>query len=379
MDGVHVKIDLLMEFSGRLTTFSMGDLLQWAGQERRSGALVLRRSRREKRIYLAGGRVVACLSDDPAEHYGEHLLLHGHLKEAELIQALTWCSREGKRLAEGVVVLELLTPEEASATHRERVHDAVCDTFLWPRGVFVFENETVPEGEALADPWDVMSLTLEGTRWIDELARMRQVLVHDQVVLRRGPAWPPQDADPLERRVARAVEDGRSLEELYRETRGSYFRFLEAAYRLCLREVLDIATVGSPRTADTVDLSIADLLLEQASAEERTLLGRRRLGVPLDVLERLHPRWVQEPGEDELEDLSEPLARLARRADGGRPLGALLDEDPELEGRQLDWLQLELRRGRMALLPGDLVLLDQGAEERSEPLARRWWRKVFRE
>jgi len=33
-----------MEFSGRLAAFPMGDLLQWAKNERRTGALVVRRS-----------------------------------------------------------------------------------------------------------------------------------------------------------------------------------------------------------------------------------------------------------------------------------------------------------------------------------------------
>jgi len=369
-----------VEFSGRLTTFSIGDLIQWAGQERRSGALVVRRSRKEKRIYLRNGKVVACLSDDPAEHYGEHLMLHGYLKERHLIEALTFCSHHKRRLGAALVELEILSTETVEKTLSDRVHDAVCDLFLWKRGVFFFEAEPPPEEEILPAPLDTMGLILEGTRWIDEYRRIRQVLVHDNVVLRRGPSWPPESPTPLEQRIARSVEEGKSLAELYRETRGSFFRFLEAAFQLCLQEVLDIATIGEPSAIDTADLSIADLLLEQASEEDRALFSRRRLGLPLDLLERLHPHWVAPPEGKELEELPEVLQKLARALDGESPLGALLDDDPEVETRQLDYLQLELRRGRLALLPSSPGTLDQQiGGEGGEPMARRWWRKVFKE
>lgn len=367
-----------MEFSGRLTSFSIGDLIQWAAQERRTGALVVRRSRREKRIYLRDGKVVACLSDDPAEHYGEHLMLHGYLKERQLIEALTYCSHNKERLGAALVKLGLLPTETVEKTLRDRVHDAVCDLFLWKRGVFFFEADPPPEEEILPLPLETMGLILEGTRWIDEYRRIRQVLVHDNVILRRGPSWPPDSPTPLEQRIARSVEEGKDLSELYRETRGSYFRFLEATFQLCLKEVLDIATVGEPTAVDTADLSIADLLLEQASQEDRALYTRRRLGLPLDALERLHPRWVTPPSDEERSELSETLRDLVEAMDGESPLGALLHEDPDHETRQLDFLQLELRRGRLALLPGSPQDLEETAEKGGEPIPRRWWRKVFK-
>jgi len=71
-----------MEFSGRLAAFPPAELLQWAHHERRTGALVFRRSRRQKRVFFEKGEVVACLSDDPADYYGQHLQLYGYLTES---------------------------------------------------------------------------------------------------------------------------------------------------------------------------------------------------------------------------------------------------------------------------------------------------------
>ena len=77
-----------MEFSGRLSAFPIGDLLQWAQNEQRTGALVIRRSGREKRIYFQGGDVVSCYSSEAAEFFGQHLLVGGLIDEMALVRAL---------------------------------------------------------------------------------------------------------------------------------------------------------------------------------------------------------------------------------------------------------------------------------------------------
>ena len=51
------------ELTGRLGAVSLAELLQWPGRDRRSGALVVRTARREKRrCSWAGGRVVCIVS-----------------------------------------------------------------------------------------------------------------------------------------------------------------------------------------------------------------------------------------------------------------------------------------------------------------------------
>jgi hypothetical protein len=116
-----------MEFSGRLATIQFGDVLQLAHQERWSGALVVRRTSREKRIFLHHGRVVGCLSDDPAEYLGRHLLLRGALTEKDLARALAWCSEHGRRLGEALSELELLSEDEVRASLASRIASS-CGT-----------------------------------------------------------------------------------------------------------------------------------------------------------------------------------------------------------------------------------------------------------
>src|SRR5436305_11418629 len=235
-----------MGFSGRLVAFRMGDRLQWAKNERRTGALVVRRSEREKRVYFHQGEIVGCVSDDPAEFYGQYLVLHGFLDDRQLFRALTHCTSQNVRLGTALRELDLLPPEVIQSTLRRQVEDAICDLFLWPRGLFYFRAEMLQDEEILPEPIDTLGLALEGARWIDEMERIRRVLVHDGVVLRRGDLWPGEGLAPLEARLARAVDGEKTVGDLYRKVRGSYFRFLSAAYRLCIARILDIVEVGEP-------------------------------------------------------------------------------------------------------------------------------------
>jgi hypothetical protein len=353
----------------------MGDLLQWAKNERRTGALVVRRSAREKRIFFDRGDVVGCLSDDPAEYFGQHLLIYGHLDDKQLFRALTHCTTNNVRLGTALRELGLLSEEVIQRTLRDQIEDTIWDMFLWPHGLFYFREEMLPEEDLLPDPIDTMGLVLEGTRWMDELQRIRRVLVHDGVVIRRGDRWPGEDLSALDQRVARLVDD-QTVGELYRKVRGSYFRFLESAYRLCIASVLDIQDVGEDTQGGTFEMSVYDLLLEKAT-EDQILVARKHMAVPLDLLERCYPVWVAEPTSDEQKRMPSKARDFYARLDGGTPLGEAFSGEARQRGRELDLLLLQLQKGKLALLPLPLGQLDQAAEENGVPPLQRWWRRVF--
>lgn len=344
-----------MEFSGRLATIQFGDVLQLAHQERWTGALVIRRSSREKRIFLDAGKVVGCLSDDPGEYYGRHLLLRGVLGETEIARALSWCNDHGCRLGEALVELELLSEEEVRSTLASRISDAVCDLFLWERGVFYLENDRMPEEEIPPRALDVFGLVMEGSRWIDEVGRMRRLLISDNLVLGWGPRWPPpEDLPVLDRMIAGAVDGESDLSELQRRIGGVRFHFLEAVYRLCLAEVLDILEVGNESVQSTAEVSLLDILMEEASQEESALLGERHLSIPVDLVVELVPAWTAgggaaaSRGDDELSAADQ---RFLASIDGRRPIRDLLSTATDARSRQFELLLVHLRRGNLALLP----------------------------
>jgi hypothetical protein len=354
----------------------MGDLLQWAQNERCTGALVIRRSEREKRIYFHAGDVVGCLSNDPAEFYGQHLLLNGHLTDDQLFDALSHCTAHGVRLGAALRDLGILPPDVIQQTLREQIEDLVCDLFLWPRGIFYFQAEMPPEEEILPEPINGMGLVMEGARWLDEVGRIRRVLVHDDVVLRRGERWPGADLTPVQRRLAQLVDGQKTVGELHKRVRGSYFRFLAGAFQLCVGRVLDIEDIGEAAERGTHELSLYDLLLEQAT-EEQILVARRHMAVPLELLERCYPVWVGEPSEEEQTRMPTRARDFYARFDGRTSLGEAFSGDPRTRGREMDLLLLQLQKGRLALLPAPVERLEEEAERHGQPALQRWWRRVF--
>lgn len=368
-----------MEFSGRLSAFSVGELLQWAKNERRTGSLVVRRSEREKRVYFHEGDVVACVSNDSAEFYGQHLVLNGHLSQEQLFEALTDCTERGVRLGMALRELKLLSPDLIQQTLRQQIEDVICDLFLWERGAFFFQAELPQEEEILPEPIHTLGLVLEGSRWLDEYRRIRRIFVSDGVVLRRGGRRPGDDLTPVQQRIVAAVDGQHTLTSLYRKSiRGSYFRFLDAAYQLCINMVLDIEHVGEDALSGTAEMSVYDLLLEQAT-EEQVLVARRHMAVPLDLLERCFPVWVGEPTEEEQRRMPSKARDFYARLDGRTSLGHAFSGDPRSRGRELDLLLLQLQKGRLALLPAPVEKLEQEAERHGASAFQRWWRRVFRE
>ncbi len=365
-----------MEFSGRLAAFPVGDILQWAANDRRTGALVVRRNRREKRVYFRDGEVIACLSDDPAEYYGQHLLLQGHLNEGQLVKALTHCQKTGSRLGVTLRELGLLSETAVQETLRTQIEDTVCDLFLWRDGVFFFQGQVPPAEEILPEPIHTVGLVMEGTRWVDEYHRIRTVFIHDNVVVCQGPRWPGQKLSPLQKRIAGCVDATRTLAEIYADVRGSHFRFLEAAFDLAVHETLDIRSVGEASASTSQEIRLYDLLLAQA-AEEQILLARQHLMVPIELVSRFYPICVNEPSGEERRKLPAALQEFYLRFDGRRTLKDLFSDDPSLLSRELDLLLQEMHRGNVALLPAPLDQLEAEADRRGDSALRRWWRKLF--
>jgi hypothetical protein len=364
-----------MEFSGRLAAFPIGDILQWAQNDRRSGALVVRRSGSEKRVYFEDGEIVSCFSDDTAEFFGQCLLVSGLLEEGKLIQALSYCQKHGGLLGRALVDLGLLTPEQMRVALRAHVEDLVCELFLWKNGIFYFTSERVADDQRLPEPLPSSAVALEGSRRADEMERIRRLFVHNQVVLKRG-AKALEVPSPLARRIVRMTDGERTLLELYAEVRGSWYRFLEAAYRLTVDGVLDIGDVREASESHSTELRLADLLIEQL-AEEQSVFLQQHLAIPFEALERCVPVWVRSPDAGDGVRTSDEVRDFYDRIDGRHDLATLIGgTDREERARRVDRLVLQLRKGSLALLPGTLESLDELADAEERPAAARWWRRL---
>ncbi|HEX4955517.1 MAG TPA: DUF4388 domain-containing protein [Thermoanaerobaculia bacterium] len=363
-------LETKMEFSGLLASIPASDLFQWAKNDRRTGDLVVRRSSREKRLSFRDGTLVGATSDDPAEFFGQYLLLNGYLSEGDLVGALAFCAENGKRLGSALVELEVLPREKVARALHDHIQDLTLDLFLWDRGVFFFESGEPETEEIAAEPIDSFFVAMEGTRWLDEYRRIRRVLTHDEIILRRsrkGDELP--GLSPLSRRIHQLVDGERTLGQVHRALGGSLFRFLAAVLDLCVKEVLDIASTRTASASATRELSLHDLMLAQAGvrAHDGSRGTASHEGVPFALLEKMVPIWLGEPIPPNQKD------SFYLRCDGSTRLRDLLTSRRKDE---LDLLFTALGRGVLALLPAPIAELESTADRRRTPEGRRWWRRI---
>jgi hypothetical protein len=362
-----------MELSGRLGAISLAELLQWPHHERRSGALVVRTSRRDKRVLFVEGQIVGCESSNPAEYFGRHLLLNGYVHRQKLLEVLSLCRATGAPLGTALIDLGLLSPAMVAEALRAHVADRVCDLFLWEHGVFYFELGLPPGGDLLQQPLDPLSVALEGSRWVDELARIRQVLVHDGLVLARAAgAAPSPGGDALERRLLEALEGPQRLDAIYEQVQGSHFRFLSAAYRLLVAGTLEVDRLEEDDEAKrSTAVALYELMLDEA-AEEELLLSARHLALPIEWLDRFFPLWV-EAADGAAPGLTREDAEFCRQLDGSRSLQQLLQLEPPKRKQRLELVLLQLRNGQLALLPRPLAELRALGEGARNPWFKKLW------
>lgn len=336
-----------MELFGLINTFPVPEVLQWAANDRATGALVFQRSGVEKRLHLSEGNIVACFSSDPLEYFGRYLLSHRRLSQSELMRAIAHCRKSGRRLGQGIVDLELMDETAVQESLSQQMADSICELFLWPRGLFYFSHEDLGSEPLLPTPLHVLGIAMEGTRWVDEHSRIRETLPHDNVILGRGPSWPGEELSPLARTITEEWIGGTPLRLLYRRVGGAGFRFLETVMGLVESGVFEVQSVGERPEADSEELTLTDLLLEQAESERRS--GAPPLTVPLELLAPYYPRLDGRPSG--LLPPKPAAARLRDGIDGATPLGDLLSDDADERAEQLDWLLRQIRRKKVALLP----------------------------
>lgn len=358
-----------MEFTGRLSAFPASNLLQWALTERVSGTLVVRRSQREKRIGFRLGKILDCRSNQVAEHYGQHLVAHGHLGADELGRALAHCRSKRIPLGQAVGELGLLDESTVRVTLAQSIQESVQDLFFWNQGLFYFQEGTPPASRVEVE-LETTELLLEGTQWIDEQARIRRVLTSDSVVVRPGSHGNADDAElsPYERRILGAAAPEAALSDLYARTGGVFFPFLSACSRLIGRGLLDLVRNPGESPAISREIDLRELLLS-LQAEDEVVVGSASAIFPLEAIESLVPVWIRKPAVRELE--ATPLRERAflDGIDGRATLRRLLSAGAEDRADQIELLLVELKKRNVLLLPASLEDVERRLEGDS-PLKR---------
>ena len=212
-----------MALSGNLRTMLPGDLLQWLSLGQKTGTLVISNKRVEKKIFFRNGRIISSASNDPREYLGQFLMSHGYLTEPELKKAMEVQLQSGILLGKILVMIEVITEADLQRFMRLKAEEEIYDIFLWNDGEFYFIDDELPQMEMIPLQVDVTGIIMEGTRRVDEWARIRETIANEAVIPQtiREPNY--EELEDVEEPIVRAIDGKRSIADIVLESRSSAF------------------------------------------------------------------------------------------------------------------------------------------------------------
>ena len=212
-----------MALSGNLRTMLPGDLLQWLSLGQKTGTLVISNKRVEKKIFFRNGRVISSASNDPREYLGQFLMSHGYLTEPELKKAMEVQQQSGILLGKILVMIDVITEADLVRFMRMKAEEEIYDIFLWNDGDFYFVDDELPQMEMIPLQVDVTGIIMEGTRRVDEWARIRETIPNEAVIPQLVKEVDYTDLEEVEEPIVRAIDGKRTIAELVLESRSSAF------------------------------------------------------------------------------------------------------------------------------------------------------------
>jgi hypothetical protein len=212
-----------MGLSGNLQTMLPGDLLQWLSLGQKTGTLVISNKRVEKKIFFRRGRVISSASNDPREYLGQFLMSHGYLTEPELKKAMEVQLQSGILLGKILVMIDVIAESDLQRLMRLKAEEEIYDIFLWNDGDFYFIDDELPQMEMIPLQVDVTGIIMEGTRRVDEWARIRETVPSEAVIPVPLKEIDDTELEEVEEPIVRAIDGKRTIAEIVLESRSSAF------------------------------------------------------------------------------------------------------------------------------------------------------------
>ena len=231
-----------MAVNGDLYSMPVPELLQWLGGNRRTGTLEIERDKVCKKIVFENGRIVSCSSNDPSELLGHYLVARGQVTEDLLRIALDQQAATKKQLGMTLVEMGVLTSEELTRNLHAKAEETMFSLFEWEHGVFRYEDQTITGKDQFPTDILVEDVLMRGVQRMDEIRRIREVIVSDRLIPKRTAKLPPPEVfrNKIARRIYEALNGERTIADILLHAHGSMYivsKFLFELHRTGLIEL----------------------------------------------------------------------------------------------------------------------------------------------
>ena len=281
-----------MALEGTLKDFSLADIFQLIGLQRKTGVLTLRGKDDTVTVTFLDGKVVSAdsLNRRLENRLGHVLIKTGTLTQEQLNRALEIQRETLQRLGFILTHYGIISTDSLRAALQLQILQIIYRLFRWKDGEYHFSQETTIEYDREnVVPITAESVLMEGARMIDEWPMIEKKIRSYDMVFRKRPldgraaVQSPQaadaDADDSATRRAKSTEDNirisrdeqlvydlvdgeRTVGDIVESSRLSEFDTNRALYDLVTRELIE--EVRETQPVITIDESI----LEPPPADE---------------------------------------------------------------------------------------------------------------
>jgi hypothetical protein len=285
-----------MSLTGKLSTMSLADLLQWCSGAQKTGRFDFRQGPVVKNVYVQDGVIVGAASNEPTEMLGHVLVARGKLSEEQLRAALLARRGEDEFLGQILVRLGFVNKDDLFRALVERAEEIVYSLFEWEDADFCFELDARPGPQLVLVSLAVDQVLLRGVHRHDEKTRICEVFPDGRVVLAPSDKKPPPEIleHPLARRIFEHLDGHRSIDEVAFLLHASPFpvlKFLHEAYRLGLVKIETLE--GRPMMLVTGEAPDTELSQLTGSARAEAALQKLDKGDPEGALALLDDETVE--------------------------------------------------------------------------------------
>lgn len=266
-----------MALEGTLRDFSLADIFQLIGLQRKTGVLTLNGTDDTVTVSFLDGKVVGSESaSKKLEDRLGHLLLRSNLVSQDQLDAALRAQMETlERLGHALIRQGSLTREELSRALEQQVLQIIFRTFRWQDGEYHFSQETSIDYDAeFVSPISAESILMEGARMLDEWPIIEKRIPHWGLVFVQTPAAlqvevasqseldalddfefdlesEPEDRQDqsgkllvsyAEQEVLELVDGVRTVEDIVRRSFFGEFETCKALYTLAIRGIIREAT-----------------------------------------------------------------------------------------------------------------------------------------
>ncbi|MBI1950044.1 MAG: DUF4388 domain-containing protein [Acidobacteria bacterium] len=259
-----------MALKGTLKDFSLADIFQLIGIQKKTGVLTLKNDKEVVTVSFVEGSVVSAdaLHRRLEDRLGTVLVKSGRITEAQLQAALKVQKSTLKRMGNILVENKFIDPEGLRDALQIQISQMVYRLFRWRDGEYDFsQEERVEYDKEYVSPMSAESILMEGARILDEWPMIEKGIRSFAAVYRKANveiaagtrgATAPATEDEAARAVTLSDQEGkvyslvdgrRTVQEIIEHCSLSEFDTCRNLYDLVTRDLLEEVKAARPKTA----------------------------------------------------------------------------------------------------------------------------------